>query len=95
MVAYVVADVVVTNPEIYGAYRAEVPATLEPYGGKFLVRGGAVTKVEGDWAPGRMVILEFPDMDRLKGWYHGPEYQAIIQGRLDGGVTNMIFVEGL
>ncbi len=94
MAAYVIADVHVDDVETYSQYSARVPATLTPYGGRFAVRGGAITRAEGGWKPSRIVMLEFPDMARLKAWYNGPEYQAILQQRLDSATTSMIFVEG-
>jgi uncharacterized protein (DUF1330 family) len=59
--AYVVVDVVVKDPVRYDDYRKRVMATLEPYNGRFLVRGGKVEALEGTWKPQRFVILEFPD----------------------------------
>jgi hypothetical protein len=53
MSAYIVVEVDVKDPERYADYRAMVPASLEIYGGEFLVRGGAVEKLEGDWQPSR------------------------------------------
>ena len=60
MAAYVVVDVVVKDPVLYDDYRKRVSATLEPYGGKFLVRGGKVETLEGTWKPQRFVLVEFP-----------------------------------
>ena len=54
MAAYVIADVDVTDPTGFAEYRALVPATLEPYGGRFLIRGGAHDVAEGDWRPARV-----------------------------------------
>ncbi len=69
MPAYLIADVDVTDAETYDRYRREVPASLEAFGGRFLVRGGDVQVVEGDWQPFRLVILEFPDADTRRRWY--------------------------
>lgn len=95
MPAFLIADVKITDPALYDRYKAGVPASLEPYGGRFKVRGNPAIVAEGDWQPARLVMLEFPDMKSLKAWYGGPEYQAIIKDRLDGAITNMIFVEGV
>ena len=64
MAAYVLAEIEITNPEGYKAYTAVVPATIEQYGGKFLVRGGAAEVLEGDWPQRRRVIIEFPSKER-------------------------------
>ena len=63
MVAYVIAEIEVNNPEEYDSYREGVPETVERYGGKYLVRGGAIEEVEGDWVPPRLVVIQFDDMD--------------------------------
>ena len=69
MAAYVIVDLTVTDQPTMDEYRKRVPATLTPYGGRFLVRGGAHETVEGDWKPNRVVVLEFPSMDHAKRWY--------------------------
>jgi uncharacterized protein (DUF1330 family) len=94
MPAYVIADVEVTDAERYGEYSAQVSATLEPFGGRFLVRGGATEDIEGDWQPKRLVIIEFPSMDAAHGWYDSPEYQAILGIRQSGATTRLILAEG-
>ena len=60
MAAYVIANIEVIDAAVYERYRREVPATIEKYGGRFLVRGGAVQALEGNVAPKRIVVLEFP-----------------------------------
>ena len=66
MAAYVIADVTVKNPDVYAEYRNQVLATVTKYGGRFLVRGGACDVVEGDWRPGRVVVIEFPEMSAAR-----------------------------
>ena len=95
MTAYVIADVEVTNPEAYEEYRPRVPATVEKYGGKYVVRGGAVETVEGSWIPKRLVVLEFPSMERAKEWYDSPEYAEIREIRFRNANSNLIFVDGI
>ena len=94
MAAYVVADVDVTNPEAYDEYRSQVQATVDAYGGRFLTRGGAVEALEGDWAPRRLVILEFESVERAKQWIDSPEYSAIKPIRWRNANTNVLVVEG-
>ena len=94
MPAYLIADIEVTNPEGFKKYQEVVPATIEKYGGKYKVRGGDLEPVEGEWAPKRMVVLEFPNMTTLKKWYNSADYQNIIKDRPDNSLGNMIFVEG-
>ena len=73
MAAYVIADVEVIDSAKFREYGNQVPATVEEYGGKYLVRGGAVEKFEGNWEPNRMVVIEFKRMEHLKKWYHSQE----------------------
>ncbi len=96
MAAYVIVDVDVTNQEAYEEYRRQVPATLEKYGGRFIVRGGQYETLEGSWQPQRIVVLEFPDVERAKQWHASPEYQAIIPLRTANARTNFLtVVEGV
>lgn len=95
MPAYLMADVQVQDQESYAAYGAQVPATLEPYGGRFLVRGGASEVIEGEWQPHRLVVIEFPDMETLKAWYNSGAYQGIVGIRWEAATASVIAVEGV
>ena len=94
MTAYVIADVTVTNPDGYAAYRPLAAASITQYGGKFIARGGAVESLEGGWAPSRIVILEFPSMAAARVWYDSPEYQAALKIRLATSTGRVIMTEG-
>jgi len=94
MAAYLVADIDVTDTAGYDEYRKQVAATVEKYGGRFVVRGGGPEKLEGSWSPKRIVVLEFPTMDALKRWYHSPEYKPLIALRQKASRGNVIAVEG-
>jgi uncharacterized protein (DUF1330 family) len=94
MAAYVIVQVSVKNPIEYEEYKKGVPGTLAMYGGKFLVRGGKVETIEGDWKPERFVLLEFPTIERAKEWWASPEYQAIAGIRFANAESQMIMVEG-
>jgi uncharacterized protein (DUF1330 family) len=95
MAAYVIADVDVKDPATYDEYRRQVLATIEAYGGRFLVRAGAHQTLEGDWKPGRMVVLEFPDMAALKAWYDSAEYGPLIKLRQSASSGKLVAVEGV
>lgn len=95
MAAYVIAEVDVTDPAAYDGYRKLVPATVEQYGGKFLVRGGATETKEGGWTPARFVILEFPSMAQARRWYDSPEYAPALAIRKRASKSKLIFAEGL
>ena len=95
MVAYVIAEVNVTNPEGYKAYSAVVPATVEKYGGKFLVRGGKAQALEGDWPECRRVILEFPTAEAARRWYDSPEYEKPLALRKANSEGRLLLIEGV
>jgi uncharacterized protein (DUF1330 family) len=95
MSAYVVVQVNVKDPVRYADYKAMVPASLEKYGGRFVVRGGQVHSMEGTWAPARFVLVEFPSVERAKAWWASPEYaeaKALRQATAD---SELIIVEGV
>ena len=94
MAAYVVAEVEVTDPAVYEEYRKLVPATVAKYGGKFLVRGGAIETKEGGWQPKRFVELEFASMDQARKWYHSPEYAPALALRTRAARSKVLLVEG-
>ena len=95
MAAYVIADVNVTDPGLYADYTKIVTATVEKYGGRFVVRGGAVDVREGGWKPARLVVLEFPTMEQAHKWYDSPEYAPALALRLRAASAKLIFVEGV
>jgi uncharacterized protein (DUF1330 family) len=94
MKAFVIAAETVKDEAMFAEYRAVVPATVEPFGGKFIVRGGALTSVEGEWPHPRLVIIEFPSRAAAEGWYKSADYQKIISLRLKSSVGNLIIVDG-
>jgi uncharacterized protein (DUF1330 family) len=96
MPAYVLVGVDVTDLEPYGEYTRGVPATLEPYGGCFVVRGGEFEVLEGDWPASRIVVLTFPDVEQAKAWHESVEYQAILPIRQRNARTHfMVAVDGV
>ncbi len=94
MSAYIVVEVDVKDPERYADYKTMVPASLEAYGGKFLVRGGAVENLEGDWEPSRFVVLAFDSVEQAKRWWDSDEYRQARDLRQETADTRMIVVEG-
>ena len=94
MAGYVIADVEVTDPELFAEYRKLVSATIDKYGGKYLARGGESMVVEGDWTPHRTVVIEFESMDRAREWYHSEEYAPALKMRLDSANSSVIIVDG-
>ena len=75
--------------------RDAVSATVEQYGGRYLVLAGATELIEGGPEPKRIVILEFADKAAFKRWYDSPEYQKILPARLDNSTARAFVVEGV
>ena len=94
MTAYVIGDIEVTDQATYDEYRKQVPATIEKYGGRFMVRGGKVEMLEGGWAPKRAVVLEFPSFEQALKWYRSAEYAPLIRLRQKGSRGKLFLVEG-
>lgn len=94
MAAYVIGEIEVTDPAGYDDYRKQVLATVEKHGGRFIVRGGKVEALEGGWSPKRLVVLEFPDMHKLLGWYRSAEYAPLIKLRQKASRGKLVAVEG-
>lgn len=94
MAAYMIAEVDVTDQALYDEYRKLVPETIDKYGGRFLVRGGAIESKEGDWQPKRLVVIEFASMSQARSWYESPEYAPLMAVRHSAASTNLVLVEG-
>lgn len=95
MTAYVIADVEVKDPVTYREYVAAVPATLAPYGGKFLARGGQTETLEGEWEPKRLVIIEFDSVEQAKAWWESEAYAGPKARRRSASVGKLILVQGV
>jgi len=92
---FIVSYQEITDPHLLAEYRHGVDATLERYGGRFLVRGGTSQTIEGDWATPRLVVIEFDDAERFQRWYHSPEYTRIRPLRLQASTARAIVVQGV
>ena len=94
MAAYVIGEIEVTDAATYEEYRKQVLAVVTKYGGRFIVRGGKVEPLEGDWSPKRLVVLEFPSFEQAQKWYRSPEYAPLIALRKRASRGKLILVEG-
>jgi uncharacterized protein (DUF1330 family) len=95
MPAYVVIETDVHDAEQYERYKAASPEAVRSGGGRFVVRGGELAVLEGDWDPSRLVVLEFPDLDAVKRWYDSPEYVEARKLREGAANLRMVAVQGL
>jgi uncharacterized protein (DUF1330 family) len=95
MSAYVIVEIDILDPGGYEEYKKLAGATVEKYGGEYIVRGGRAEVLEGDWNPKRIVVLKFESMQRAKDWLNGEEYSEPRKMRHRTAKTNMIVVEGV
>jgi uncharacterized protein (DUF1330 family) len=95
MPAYIIVEIEITDPVGYEQYKKQAGATVEQYGGKYVVRGGSCETLEGDWNPHRIVVLQFENMERAKAWLHSAEYAEPRKMRQRTARTRMILVEGV
>jgi uncharacterized protein (DUF1330 family) len=94
MAAYVIVQETIKDPAAFDAYRKDVPATIEAFGGKFLSRGGTLTVHEGEWPWQRTVLLEFASRKDAEGWYNSPAYRRILPLRLKSSAGNFVILDG-
>jgi uncharacterized protein (DUF1330 family) len=94
MPAYLIANVNVQDAATFEEYRKQVPATIAKHGGRYIVRGGTVERLEGSWNPTRLVVLEFPSMEAARRWYDSEDYRGPKALRMKSALTDAIFVEG-
>ena len=95
MPAYVIVETDLTDPVQYEQYKAASPGAVAAGGGRFVVRGGEMAVLEGDWSPTRLVVLEFEDLEAAKRFYESDEYQAAMKLREGAATLNMVAVEGI
>jgi uncharacterized protein (DUF1330 family) len=96
MAAYAISEVEVLDEELADRYRSLAQRSIARYGGRYIVRGARPEAAEGDWpAEQRVVIVEFPTMQRLRDWYASPEYAEALEVRGTALARRLLFVDGL
>ena len=95
MPAYLIVEIDIHDPVQYENYKKLTPASLLPYQGKFIVRGGPTETLEGNWEAKRIVVLEFPSKELAKHWWSSEEYAPAKALRQRTSTTKMILVEGV
>ncbi|RIW15844.1 DUF1330 domain-containing protein [Algoriphagus lacus] len=92
MSAFVLVEVDIHDPEVYEEYKKLTPGSIEPFGGKFVIRGLPVQVMEGEWKHDRLVLLEFPDKEKALEWYNSDLYQKAKNIRQKASVANFFIV---
>ena len=95
MPAYVIGDVrAAWDAEALGEYRRRNTDAVARHGGRFIVRGGEIESLEGEWDTRRIIVIEFPDMAAARDWYESEDYAPLRTLRQSASDTNLILVEG-
>jgi len=94
MSVYMVIEIAIRNADLYSQYVERVPEVVEKYGGRYLVRGGEVTPLSGDWNPERVIIMEFETVEQLQRCFRSAEYLELAPLREQSTVSKAIIVEG-
>lgn len=95
MTAYAIVGENIHDQAMFDAYRKDVLATLAPFKGEFVVRGGAFTVLEGELPYERLVIVAFPSRAEAEGWYKSPAYQKLLPLRLKSSTGVFVIVDGV
>jgi uncharacterized protein (DUF1330 family) len=96
MAAYAIGYLQMRDPSWLAEYGPKTQALVEKHGGQYVVRGGAMERLEGRGElPSVIVVIEFPSMAQAKAWYNDPEYAPLIQLRQAGSDLDFILAEGL
>ena len=95
MAAYLIARVNVTDWDKYREYMQLTPGVVEKYEGKFIARGGEIATLEGSEETQRLVLLEFPSLEKVKEFYNSPEYQDAKSLRKGAATAQFIAIDGV
>jgi uncharacterized protein (DUF1330 family) len=95
MSAYVISEVEMRDAAGFETYRTIAAKTIAQYGGRYLVRGGGASVIEGGPPPKTVIVVEFPTMQRLREWYASPEYAEALKVRRTALDRRLIFVQGV
>jgi len=96
MTAYIIVDTKITDPEAYEVYKLQAKPIVESYGGIYRTRGGEMEILEDDlWAPTRVVVLEFPDMQAARDFFNSAEYAPVKPLRRANAECTLILVDGV
>jgi uncharacterized protein (DUF1330 family) len=94
MTAYIFAEVKdVSDPEAFREYREKVAGTMEPFGGKAIIRGSNFETLEGSWNPQGFIVIEFPDRQSAMEWYGSAQYKPLLELRMQLASTNSVIMD--
>jgi uncharacterized protein (DUF1330 family) len=94
MAGYWIVRVEVTDPAAFAEYLKAVPEVLKKFGGRHIIRGGKTTTLEGSAESRRIVVIEFPSLEKAEECYRSPEYQRVRKLRANAATGEIVAVEG-
>ena len=96
MSCYIWVEITIPDRKMLTEYMREVPKIIETHGGRYLVRGGAATVLEGNLGEHpTKILIEFPDKSSALAWYESPEYKSIHHIRKDNSICNFLLLDGV
>ncbi len=95
MSAFVISEVIILNEEAADQYRKLAASSIAKFGGEYLVRGADPVIIQGEKTDAKMVIVEFPSMERVQEWYSSPDYARALEYRDKALSRRLMFVEGI
>jgi uncharacterized protein (DUF1330 family) len=95
MSAYIIARIEVTDWDQYKEYTKVTPAIVEKFGGRFIARGGQTVTLEGPEENRRVVVLEFPSLEKAVEFYNSEDYQPAKKLRERAASASFIAVDGI
>ena len=94
MTAYVINEITISDPALYKTYADQMPSTLTPFGGMFLARG-TPEAISGAIPSPRVVIVQFPDVEKAKAWRHSPAYAELLVIRDRASTSRVYVIDGV
>ena len=95
MSVYMIVEIKIIDDKVYAEYVEKVRAVVEKHGGRYLVRGGSVMPLSGDWSPQRLVVIEFASSDQVRRCFGSPEYLELAPLRERSTVSRALVANGV
>ena len=95
MAVYLIADIRVINPPRYDEYRVVMRAAVQAHGGRYLARSNDIKILEGNWAPPRIVLIEFPGRREAEKFQRSAGYAKARDICANAAMVDMVLADGL